>query len=191
MCFGGGPDKGEEAAAIKNREIEKVIRADEKKAAKEVKLLLLGKLATYLQPFCAIWQLTLRYYRCRRKWEVDDPEADAVDLCHRLLKARTRRMACHHFQQHLGRFQDHHRCHGGSRHPFWSKEERGKLLRSAFCLSVADKFYLAIHLPHLSWSWSRPQRPPSDRIPEHIQGSLGRCWCTEMHDERQRICIAR
>jgi len=44
MCFGGGPDKDEEAAALKNREIEKAIRADEKKAAKEVKLLLLGKL---------------------------------------------------------------------------------------------------------------------------------------------------
>lgn len=45
MCFGGGPDKDEEAAAQKNREIDKALRADEKKASKEVKLLLLGELA--------------------------------------------------------------------------------------------------------------------------------------------------
>ena len=42
MCFGGGNDDDQEASQ-KNRDIEKMIRADEKKAAREVKLLLLGK----------------------------------------------------------------------------------------------------------------------------------------------------
>lgn len=43
MCFGGGRNKDAEEGALKNREIEKMIKADEKKAAKEVKLLLLGE----------------------------------------------------------------------------------------------------------------------------------------------------
>lgn len=40
MCF-GGRDK-DEAGASRSREIDKTIRADEKKMSKEVKLLLLG-----------------------------------------------------------------------------------------------------------------------------------------------------
>lgn len=44
MCFSGGKDKDAEDGVAKSREIEKLIRADEKKAAKEVKLLLLGAL---------------------------------------------------------------------------------------------------------------------------------------------------
>jgi guanine nucleotide-binding protein subunit alpha len=45
MCFGsGGGDDVDQEAALKNREIEKLIRADQKKAAREVKLLLLGEL---------------------------------------------------------------------------------------------------------------------------------------------------
>jgi hypothetical protein len=42
MCLGGGND-GDETGAVRNREIDKMIRADEKKMAKEIKLLLLGR----------------------------------------------------------------------------------------------------------------------------------------------------
>lgn len=42
MCFGGGRKEDQEAV-LKNREIEKQIRQDEKKASREVKLLLLGE----------------------------------------------------------------------------------------------------------------------------------------------------
>jgi len=45
MCFGsGGGEDVDQEAALKNREIEKLIRADQKRAAREVKLLLLGEL---------------------------------------------------------------------------------------------------------------------------------------------------
>jgi hypothetical protein len=40
MCFGGRAK--DEAGASRSREIDKTIRADEKKMSKEVKLLLLG-----------------------------------------------------------------------------------------------------------------------------------------------------
>lgn len=43
MCFGGKADRDDQEGTAKNREIEKLIRADEKKAAREVKLLLLGE----------------------------------------------------------------------------------------------------------------------------------------------------
>lgn len=40
MCFGGR--KEDEAGAAKSRELDKIIRADEKRLEREVKLLLLG-----------------------------------------------------------------------------------------------------------------------------------------------------
>jgi guanine nucleotide-binding protein subunit alpha len=43
MCFGGGADRGDVEGANKSREIDKQIRQEEKKMAREVKLLLLGK----------------------------------------------------------------------------------------------------------------------------------------------------
>jgi hypothetical protein len=44
MCFGGGGGGGvDQEGLAKNREIEKTIKADQKKAAREVKLLLLGE----------------------------------------------------------------------------------------------------------------------------------------------------
>lgn len=43
MCF-GGRDKEQEAEAARSRELDRTIRADEKKMTKEVKLLLLGEL---------------------------------------------------------------------------------------------------------------------------------------------------
>lgn len=42
MCFGGG-EKEDVEGANKSREIDKIIRQDEKKMAREVKLLLLGE----------------------------------------------------------------------------------------------------------------------------------------------------
>ena len=44
MCFGGPKDKDAEGSAAKNKEIDRLLRADEKKQQREVKLLLLGKL---------------------------------------------------------------------------------------------------------------------------------------------------
>lgn len=42
MCFGGREKNDDEAGAARSRELDKMIRADEKRMAKEVKLLLLG-----------------------------------------------------------------------------------------------------------------------------------------------------
>lgn len=42
MCFGGGKSAQDEEGARKNEEIEKMLRADKKKAQREVKILLLG-----------------------------------------------------------------------------------------------------------------------------------------------------
>ena len=41
MCF-GGREKTDEVGAARSRELDKMIRADEKRLQKEVKLLLLG-----------------------------------------------------------------------------------------------------------------------------------------------------
>jgi guanine nucleotide-binding protein subunit alpha, other len=43
MCFGGSADRDDVEGANKSREIDKLIRQDEKKMAREVKLLLLGE----------------------------------------------------------------------------------------------------------------------------------------------------
>lgn len=48
MCFGSR--KKEEADATRSRELDKIIKADEKRMAKEVKLLLLGEAASYSPP---------------------------------------------------------------------------------------------------------------------------------------------
>lgn len=42
MCFGSRDNGGDEAGAARSRELDKAIRADEKRLSKEVKLLLLG-----------------------------------------------------------------------------------------------------------------------------------------------------
>jgi guanine nucleotide-binding protein subunit alpha, other len=49
MCF-GARDKGEVDGAARSRELDKVIRADEKRMAKEVKLLLLGREQSTMRP---------------------------------------------------------------------------------------------------------------------------------------------
>jgi guanine nucleotide-binding protein subunit alpha len=48
MCF-GGDKSGEDPDAKKSKEIEKQLREDQKKMAKEVKMLLLGKKALQAQ----------------------------------------------------------------------------------------------------------------------------------------------
>lgn len=47
MCF-GGREKTDEVGVARSRELDKAIRADEKRMAKEVKLLLLGT-------HCCLW----------------------------------------------------------------------------------------------------------------------------------------
>jgi guanine nucleotide-binding protein subunit alpha len=57
MCFGGSADRDDVEGANKSREIDKLIRQDEKKMAREVKLLLLGEYCyppTMAEPFNAI-----------------------------------------------------------------------------------------------------------------------------------------
>lgn len=48
MCFGNR--KKEEADATRSRELDKIIKADEKRMAKEVKLLLLGTTSHHFHP---------------------------------------------------------------------------------------------------------------------------------------------
>lgn len=48
MCFGSR--KKEEADTARSRELDKILKADEKRMAKEVKLLLLGMLASGSTP---------------------------------------------------------------------------------------------------------------------------------------------
>jgi len=50
MCF-GSREKGDETGVARSRELDKVIRADEKRMAKEVKLLLLGRFSSRSGPF--------------------------------------------------------------------------------------------------------------------------------------------
>ncbi len=60
MCF-GGRDKEDEAGAARSRELDKIIRQDEKRMSKEVKLLLLGKEFFLLRPpLFRVAGLTLR-----------------------------------------------------------------------------------------------------------------------------------
>ena len=49
MCFGSRP-RDDEVGAARSRELDKMIRADEKRMTREVKLLLLGMVSHPLQP---------------------------------------------------------------------------------------------------------------------------------------------
>ena len=111
MCFKGGNDGEDAEAQQKNRDIEKMIRADEKKAAREVKLLLLGKPTNHPteqrpaqeQPQWQAtkeWQANEELHRCWRVWKVDSLEADAFDLRTRLFEEREGRVEMHYLQQH-------------------------------------------------------------------------------------------
>lgn len=57
MCF-GGRDKEDAGGAARSRELDKIIRADEKRMAKEVKLLLLGRHSARHTRYTAHTELT-------------------------------------------------------------------------------------------------------------------------------------
>lgn len=84
MCFGGRA-KEDEAEASRSRELDKQIRADEKRLSKEVKLLLLGTdLQIAVRP-CTATMATLTF-GINRSWRIRKVygfEADEVDLCTR------------------------------------------------------------------------------------------------------------
>ena len=96
MCF-GSREKGDEAGAARSRELDKIIRADEKKMAKEVKLLLLGM-------FCSTWARQKADSRCwnrsGRVGQVNSPEADEAYLRVRFQQEREAGVEAGHFRQH-------------------------------------------------------------------------------------------
>lgn len=67
----------------RHREIDKLIRQDEKRMSKEVKLLLLGTCETAAAP-CRV----LTDVRCRRERQVYNLEADEADTCFGLFASR-------------------------------------------------------------------------------------------------------
>ncbi len=99
MCFGSRP-RDDEAGAARSRELDKMIRADEKRMTREVKLLLLGM----LPPAAASLPLRLPSLachdplgrlltgdhgnRCGRVGQVDGAEADEIDLFARIQQDR-------------------------------------------------------------------------------------------------------
>lgn len=85
MCFGSS--KQDDPRARKNADIEKQLRADQKKQAKEVKILLLGAL-THADKTNQAEMLTCDP-RCRRERQVDSAEADAPDPHQGFLTERT------------------------------------------------------------------------------------------------------
>jgi hypothetical protein len=84
MCFGRksvGPE------SKKNEDIEKNLRADKKRAEREVKLLLLGMHHPPASaPSAPKAPLTKTQHRCRRERQVDSPQADAHHQRRRLWK---------------------------------------------------------------------------------------------------------
>jgi hypothetical protein len=80
MCF-GARDKGEVDGAARSRELDKEIRAAEKRMAKEVKLLLLGRNYPQCSPFSRCRADWLEFdCRCWRVGKVHGVEANEVDL---------------------------------------------------------------------------------------------------------------
>ena len=81
MCMGGDGD----ADVKRHNEIEKLIRQDEKRMSKEVKLLLLGTSHTAATTAAATASIAMRgtgwltINRGWREWKVDYPEADEAD----------------------------------------------------------------------------------------------------------------
>lgn len=73
MCF-GGRGKEDEAEASRSRELDKQIRADEKRLSKEVKLLLLGTdpqswlLGPVLRPSHAYVDMAALTFGVNRSW---------------------------------------------------------------------------------------------------------------------------
>lgn len=122
MCFGSR--RKDEADAMRSRELDKIIKADEKRMAKEVKLLLLG---TYLsapaKQFRTMASHTARTDHanlsvpcCRRwrVWKIDRVETNEVDLRHRLQQDRKAGMETSCLQQHCPIIPNDTRCHEGT-----------------------------------------------------------------------------
>jgi hypothetical protein len=98
MCFGSR--KGDEAGESRSRELDKIIRQDEKRMSKEVKLLLLGASSLRIINLpCICISLTCDCYRRRRVRKVDRSEADAIDLFSGLQQERKARMEASGVQQ--------------------------------------------------------------------------------------------
>jgi hypothetical protein len=94
-----------------------MIRADEKKAAREVKLLLLGEHifcipASHREEY--LIQVLMSPHRRWRKWKINSTQADAIDIRPRIFEGREGRMAWHHIQQYPECFQSCPRCDGGA-----------------------------------------------------------------------------
>jgi hypothetical protein len=139
MCFGSGDEDDFQAGAARNREIEKMIRVDEKKMAKEVKLLLLGQ-SGRMDSLDAADHKT----RCWGERKVDGSQADEIDLRTGLLQIRKGGMAQHHLQQSEQRLQSHHRRHGRIGHFLGQARERGRLESSHSISSLTFDRHLSI-----------------------------------------------
>lgn len=120
MCFGSSSK--DDPDAKKSKEIEKQLREDQKRLAKEVKLLLLGKHThTYTHTLIhtqstqwsacgssANWGL----YRCGRVRQVYSTQADAPDSHQGFLKGRAKAMEGHHLPEPAARVPSSVRCNG-------------------------------------------------------------------------------
>jgi hypothetical protein len=114
MCF-GGRDKGDDAGNARSRELDKAIRADEKRMSKEVKLLLLGANPSQAVaigfPHAGGRRLTLRVNRSRRIWEIDSPKTDEAYLCARVQQEREDGMEARRVHKYCPVVPANFRCH--------------------------------------------------------------------------------
>lgn len=84
MCFGNS-NAQEDPSARTNAEIERQLRADQKRHAREVKLLLLGR-PDYGWKYASSGLSDTRHNRSWREWQIDGAEADASHTLKRLLR---------------------------------------------------------------------------------------------------------
>ena len=178
MCFGARED----SEAKRSREIDAMIHRDEKVMQKVVKLLLLGKPSKHSNFRSRINpkdQKANHGYRCWREWQIDDIEANAIDI-HKgwLHQEREGGMASHHIQQYPRRLADDDRCYGGVRHSL-----RVRKYGSAYSFFPADPAGLrraSLTTPDPSPSHYARERPPtlrthpnriSARFQGHVEGS--------------------
>lgn len=116
MCFGAAPK--DDPLAKKSRDIEKQLREDQRRLAKEVKLLLLGEeMATYAKARST--QEILTASRRWRIWQIHCAQADASDTFQGILGARTETMEGHHFSEPAAVIPGHFRRYGRPGDRFW------------------------------------------------------------------------
>lgn len=76
--------------------------------------------------------------------------------------------------------------------PFDQKQNEVRWLRRPiFCILALIHPHAAIHIRHLCRPRSRSQGSSPPRIPERVQGMVGRRWCTKGHGQGQRVRSAR